>query len=61
MVMIENYNTSFEEYAEQSAIDSLTDEQYHEYQGLFLSDKVRFLAKCGINIVPIAKLNGITI
>jgi hypothetical protein len=62
MVMIESNNSSLGEYIEQMAVDNLTDEQFElEFQGLFVSDKVRYLAAHGINLIPIATLNGITI
>lgn len=58
MKIIEYTKVIFSEYIEQTAINRLNDEQYHEYQGLFFIDKLRYLINAGINIKPIAAING---
>jgi hypothetical protein len=55
---IDNISIPFAEYIENTALNTLTDEQYSEFQGYYLEDKIRFLSKNGSNVLPVARLNG---
>lgn len=59
MITIEKHETTFESYLENIAVENLSDEQYDDFQGLYIKDKVRFLMKSGFNLKPLAFLNGI--
>lgn len=60
MKAINETDVLFDDYVERIACENLTDEEFEmEYQGLFINDKVRLLAKKGINLIPIAALNQV--
>lgn len=61
MNTIEEYEISFEDYVDNVAASILTDEQYHEFQGLFINDRIRYLAGKGRNLIPLARFNGIAV
>ena len=62
MNIVEQQNVSFNEYVESIATEVLTDNEYElEYQGLFINDKIRYLVNKGINLIPLAAINGINL